>query len=61
MLFVAGLRRSRFGDANRLAIDCLDNSIPSGKGFLQGDIDRCDQVVAAALEDGVFFLCDLLV
>lgn len=56
MLFMAWLRRSRFGNSNGFAIDCLDNPIPSGKGFLETDIDGYDQVIAAALEDGVFFL-----
>lgn len=56
MLLGSGLSRTSFGYANRFAINRFHDTIPAGKGFLEGEVDGCDEIITLTLEDGMWFL-----
>ena len=53
---MAGLRRAGFRHPNGFAVDGAHDAVPAGEGFFKAEIDGGDEVVATALEVGVFFL-----
>jgi hypothetical protein len=59
MLFMARLGGTRLADADGLAVDGLDDTLPASQCFLQAEFNGCDEVISRALEGWVVKLSSI--